>query len=71
MELLSEEIEAVKMALPKVGYTLIFNEFRQNFKQFLHYEIQRHILGLIFFVGDQYGGDREGPERAETDSHCG
>lgn len=51
MELLSEEIEAVKMALPKVGYTLIFNEFRQNFKQFLHYEIQRHILGLIFFKG--------------------
>lgn len=31
VELLSEEIEAVKMALPKVGYTLIFNEFRQNF----------------------------------------
>lgn len=27
VELLSEEIEAVKMALPKVGYTLIFNEF--------------------------------------------
>lgn len=43
----------------------------RTFKQFLHYEIQRHILGLIFFVGDQYGGDREGPERAETDSHCG
>lgn len=27
VELLSEEIEAVKMALPKVGYTLIFSEF--------------------------------------------
>lgn len=28
-------------------------------------------LVLFFFLGDQYGGDGEGPERAETDSHCG
>lgn len=26
---------------------------------------------MLLFVGDQYGGDREGAERAETDPHSG
>lgn len=73
VELLSEEIEAVKIALPKVGYLLIFNEIKFSVRTVnkLYSMTYSGLYLMLLFIGDQCGGDREGAECAETDPHSG
>lgn len=62
----------MKIALPKVGYILISMSLNFSVRTVNKlYSMTYSGLYLMLFVGDQYGGDREGAERAETDPHSG
>lgn len=63
----------MKIALPKVGYILISMSliFSVRTVNKLYSMTYNGLYLMLLFVGDQYGGDREGAERAETDPHSG
>lgn len=73
VEFLSEEIEVVKIVLFKVGYILILMSlnFLVRIVNKFYSMIYSGLYLMLLFVGDQYGGDREGVERVEIDLYSG
>lgn len=63
----------MKITLPKVGYILISMSLNFSVRTVnkLYSMTYSGLYLMLLFVGDQYGGDREGTERAETDPHSG